>query len=313
MPAPTFTIILPTCERPRQLELCLKSLEGQTLSRSKYEVVVVDDGGMQEVVGRVVSNTTVACQVLAQDHRGAAAARNAGASVAKGRLLAFTDDDCRPAPDWLACLEQVAFNADGVVMVGGSVVNELKDDVFASAAQSLTDCLYAYFNHDPRRPRMLTSNNLCVPADAFASLGGFDTAFPGAGGEDREFCLRWSRAGYRSIYVPAATVYHAHDMTLSSFIRQQFAYGRGAAILRRLALEHGQDPIALEPLSFYWDLLRYPQRAPDIDGRSICSALFALSQLANGLGYFQVRLTQRTGGLRKVHSSLSSSASGCVR
>jgi GT2 family glycosyltransferase len=51
---------------------------------------------------------------------------------------------------------------------------------------------------------------------------------PYAAGEDREFCDRWLRHGYRMAYVPKATVYHAHELTFCTFWRQHFGYGRGA-------------------------------------------------------------------------------------
>ena len=266
MNAPTFTIVVPTFKRPDKLALCLKSLADQTFSKSDYEVIVIDDAAGQGMVSEVVKNTHgIACHLLTQGHLGPAAARNAGASAAKGRYLAFTDDDCRAAPDWLRTIEAHITQNDDTLLVGGKVINALKDDIFASASQALVDYLYNHFNRDHQRAWMLTSNNFCVPADAFRKVGGFDTAFTGAGGEDREFCLRWSHAGHRLVYAPEAKVYHAHDMTLQKFIRQHLAYGRGAAILRRRALDRGYGPIDIEPASFYWNLLRYPQNVPEID------------------------------------------------
>jgi len=170
--------------------------------------------------------------------------------------------------------------------------NELQDNVFASASQSLMDFLFDEFNRAHQRASLLTSNNLCIPADAFRAIGGFDTAFPGAGGEDREICLRWAHAGHRLVYVPEAIVFHAHDMNLGKFVRQHLAYGRGAALLRRRARERGYGPIPLERSSFYWDLLRYPQRAASIRNRGLESVLFAVSQVANTVGYFQARFKE---------------------
>jgi GT2 family glycosyltransferase len=293
MQTPTFTVVIPTHQRPRQLARCLRSLAKQTVSSTEYEVVVVDDAAMEAELEWVVSTAgPMACRLLSQAHLGAAAARNAGASIANGRFLAFTDDDCRPAPDWLESLEREVTSNQDAVLVGGRVVNELQRNPYASASQALVDFLYDRFNRDPQRARMLTSNNLCVPADAFREVGGFDTAFPGAGGEDRELCLRWAHTGHCLRYAPSAIVFHAHDLTLSRFVQQHFACGRGSAILRRRALSHGYGPLPLEPTSFYWELLRYPQCAPDLKRRWACSVLFAVSQVATGLGYLRVRLRE---------------------
>ncbi len=177
----------------------------------------------------------------------------------------------------------------GPALIGGRVINALRDDPYATASQALIDFLYEQFNREPRQARLLTSNNLCLPAAAFRELGGFDTAFSGAGGEDREFCMRWAHAGHPLIYAPDAVVHHAHDMTLKAFLRQHYAYGRGAALLRQRAAAHGYASPPLERASFYWELFRYPQRVADLDARLGQSVLFALSQVANVAGYFHAR------------------------
>lgn len=298
MAHPTFSVIVPTYQRPDGLAHCLRSLSDLAFSKADFEIIIVDDAGTAGVTERIVSGAVsdvVVC-VLSQNHLGAAAARNLGASVAKGRYLAFTDDDCRPIPEWLTLLKQRLDRYEEPILIGGRVINELTADVYASASQLLMDFLFDDFNRDPQQARFLTSNNLCVPADIFSVMGGFDTAFPGAGGEDRELCLRWAHAGYRLVYVPEAIVFHAHHMNIKKFVRQHVAYGRGAAVLRRRAMERGYGPLPLERSSFYWDLLRYPQRAPGIRERGAASALFAVSQVANAVGYFQVRTQQLIKG-----------------
>lgn len=294
---PTFSVIVPTYRRPQALARCLSSLARQTWPHDDYEVIVVDDAAMPEDVGRVVATAGLpARRLLSQARRGAAGARNAGASVARGRLLAFIDDDCQAAPDWLERLERHMAAAREPALVGGRVVNALAHDPFASASQALVDFLCDAFNRVPGQARILTSNNLCVPARSFYDAGGFDTAFTGAGGEDREFCLRWAHTGRRSFYAPDAVVQHAHAMTLSEFLRQHYAYGRGAALLRERALAHGYGPLPLERVSFYWELLRYPQRASGSADRWRQSVLFALSQVANAAGYFRVGLAGTSNG-----------------
>lgn len=290
---PIFSIIVPTYRRPDRLAHCLKSLAAQTFSKSGFEVIVVDDAATEHVTGQLARDALdVDFRVLSQNHLGAAAARNAGASVAQGRYLAFTDDDCRPISDWLSILERHLSQSEAPTLVGGRVINELQDNVFASASQSLMDFLFDEFNREHQHASLLTSNNFCIPAEAFRAIGGFDTAFPGAGGEDREICLRWGHAGHPLVYAPEAIVFHAHDMNFRKFVRQHFAYGRGAALLRRRALERGYGPIPLERSAFYWDLLRYPQRAAGIRNRGVESVLFAVSQVANTVGYFQARIKE---------------------
>lgn len=297
----TFSVIVPTYRRPEMLAACLRSLAEQTWSRDDFEVIVVDDADMRVALAPLVAaEHPFSCQLVSQANRGAAAARNTGARLARGRLLAFTDDDCQPAPDWLELLERAMAAAPepGEALVGGRVVNELVRDRFASASQALVDFLVEQGNVGAAQGRLLTSNNLCVPRIAFHDLGGFDEAFRGAGGEDREFCLRWvhSSGGHTarpSVYAPEAVVRHKHDLTLAGFLRQHYAYGRGAALLRRRALVHGYGPLPLERASFYWNLLCHPRQAAALEARSQQSLLFLLSQVANAAGYVQGRLVER--------------------
>ena len=287
----TFSVVIPTYKRRDRLRRCLASLADQTLPKSTFEVVVVDDAAIAGLKASVEGSCPdVRLRVVAQEHLGPAAARNLGATLAKGRYLAFTDDDCRPAPNWLASLLTHLSGAKDTVAVGGCVINELKDDVFAASSQAIVDFLYDYFNSDREHATLLTSNNFSVPAAHFATSGGFDTAFTGAGGEDREFCLRWCHRGGRLVYAPDALVYHAHDMTLMSFIRQHLAYGYGGGVLRRCATTKGFGPIPLEPFSFYTSLLRYPRVMSHLPHPWLSTALFAVSQVANGIGYYQARI-----------------------
>jgi GT2 family glycosyltransferase len=295
MRPPTFSVIVPSYRRPRQLAACLESLERQAYPATDYEVIVVDDAAMRADLEPITSTARrYICRLLSQKRRGAAAARNAGAEVARGRLLAFTDDDCEPDPSWLTALERALGEQHERALVGGRVVNALPDDPFASATQALVDFVGEAFNAEPGRARLLTSNNLAVATAAFRDLGGFDTTFTGAGGEDRELCLRWLHHGYPAVYRAEALVHHAHELTLGGFVRQHFAYGAGAARLRRQAQIHGYGPLPLEPTAFYLNLLRSHAGLAERRRRIGRAALLVLSQAANAAGYFRARATTAT-------------------
>ena len=99
---PFCSVIVPTHRRPAQLAECLAALARLDYPPDRYEVIVVDDGGgmpLDDVLEPFRDRMAVSC--LTGRRAGPAAARNAGAARARGDLLAFTDDDCRPRPDWL--------------------------------------------------------------------------------------------------------------------------------------------------------------------------------------------------------------------
>ena len=109
--------------------------------------------------------------------------------------------------------------------------------------------------------------------------------FPRAGAEDREFCERWLRHGFRMTYAPEALVYHAHRLTLRRLCRQQFNYGRGAFRFHQLRARHRLDHLRLEPLSFYVNMLRYPLSENQGPKKSLFLALIVLSQGANAAAF----------------------------
>jgi GT2 family glycosyltransferase len=282
-PLSTFTIVVPTYERPRQLACCLAALAGQDYPRDRFEVIVVDDQSRrapEAVVGGFRDRLDVA--LVVQRQAGPATARNTGAGLARGDYLAFTDDDCAPEGDWLRRLGE-RFAAVPHQAVGGRTINRLPHNPYSAASQVLVDYLYGYFQS--RRGRFFTSNNLAVPRSAFRSIGGFDAGNPLAAGEDREFCVRWTNHGFPLLYAPEAIVHHAHALDFRRFCRQHFTYGRGAYYFRETISRGGHGQVELEPLAFYSALLRYPlARGHDVRAVSLSLLLF-VSQLANALGF----------------------------
>jgi hypothetical protein len=80
-------------------------------------------------------------------------------------------------------------------------------------------------------------------------------------------------------------------MTLLTFWRQHFEYGRAAARFRSVSLDARAGAVPLEPLSFYTDLLRFPFTEGMTHEAFRSSALLALSQVANASGFFWSKTT----------------------
>lgn len=285
---PTFSVIIPTYCRPAQLKVVLHSLSVVDYPRAAFEVIVVDDGSEQtpdEVADPFRSSLHI--QLLKQKHSGPAAARNLGVGVAKNQYVAFTDDDCAVAPDWL---QKMAFRFAELSEcgIGGRVSNGLPENTCSTSSQLLMDYLYGYYNSNPNQARFCTSNNLAFPTELFLKSGGFDDSFQTA--EDREFCDRWVQNGNRLIYAPDVMVYHYHDLTLRTFWKQHFNYGRGALHFRKARTQRNLKPVPIEPMSFYFQLLRYPFSKSGVKRPWSVSTLMFLSQVANALGFFTENL-----------------------
>ncbi len=103
---PIVSVVIPTYRRPDLLMRCLRALCAQDIEAGAFEIIVCDDGCERRIAQLVAD--------LAAEHRhavlryvavprtqGPAGARNAGARAARGGIIAFTDDDTIPTPDWL--------------------------------------------------------------------------------------------------------------------------------------------------------------------------------------------------------------------
>jgi len=212
-------------------------------------------------------------------------ARNTGAARARGQFLAFTDDDCKPSTDWLHALAE-RFGANPNCVIGGRTLNTLHENPYSIASQILVDYLYSYYNTDPEKALFLTSNNFALPADQFRAIGGFDTNFPHAAGEDREFCDRWLHTGYQMIYAPEVVVWHSHSLGFRTFCRQHFSYGRGAFYFHQVRATRAHGRLKLEPVKFYLNLVKYPFSRGQAGRAFLLAMLLLVSQGANAAGFF---------------------------
>lgn len=280
-----FSIVVPTYNRPQQLRVLLQSLAALDYPRERFEVIVVDDGGAFKPDAVIAEFCTqLKLTLLESPHGGPARARQTGIDVARGEFLAFTDDDCVPAANWLKIFEE-AFVTNPNCALGGQTINALEENNYSSASQLLTSYLYEHYDKQANSTRFFTTNNIAFPRAHFQALGGLDKGWTISGGEDRDLCERWRRHGYGLRYVPEAVVYHSHALTWRTFWRQHFNYGRGAFRFHRIASRRQQRSVRLEPLKFYLTLPLYPFSQMR-DARALNLALLlVLSQVANTAGY----------------------------
>lgn len=289
---PHFSVVVPTFGRPKALSECLRAMAALDYPSAEFEVLVVDDGSPEPVRSLAREfESALRLRVVEQPNAGPATARNAGAAHARGRYLAFTDDDCAPDRDWLRALH-ARFDATPTAAIGGRTLNALPADPYSAASQMLVEYLYQYYHVEGAKGRFFTTSNLAVPRDRFTAIGGFDTSFPRAAAEDREFSERWMAHGFELIYAEEVLVRHAHALTLPAFWRQHFGYGRGAVFLHNARARRGNGEIRLEPLRFYANLVGYPLRQGMTAGRLRAALLMLLSQVAYGSGYYWERFRQ---------------------
>jgi glycosyltransferase involved in cell wall biosynthesis len=231
--APDISVVVPCHGAARTLPDLLDGLEGQTLDPGRFEVLLVDpfaDGGHRVVEERSRSSNGVPLRLVRSPLSGGPAVkRNLGARAARGRLLAFTDADCVPEPNWLSAgLE--AFERGFQVVQGRTVVP-------AGAQRTL-------LSHGVTVERDVGLHETCnifYGEEVFRRLGGFPEhwyrRFGVPFGEDADLGWRARRAGAPYVFESRAVVVHpVRPVGLRGHLGEQWL-GRAFPTLAREAPE----------------------------------------------------------------------------
>lgn len=242
------SIVVPTFRRPAILRETLSALLRLDIPDGRLEVLVIDDGredASAEVVATLPSDV-VRLEYHRPEGRGAAAARNHGARLARHGILVFVDDDIILRPDSLAryrralnCFAPCAVNARWEF--APELFRSLESTPFGRYRIEVEKWVKTGLGRSPLADRYLeveglTACNLALLREDFWRLGGFDEGFPHAGAEDQELSLRARAAGLRLVLDDEHEVWHNdHRLTVREFCERQ---RRGALSAVCLAAKH---------------------------------------------------------------------------
>jgi glycosyltransferase involved in cell wall biosynthesis len=207
-----LSVVVPSHERPLRLRWLLNALEEQTLAREDWELVVVHDSDY----GDLVATHPVGARELRVAPCGPATKRNAGWRASSAPVVAFTDDDCRPPPDWLANVVAAAAREPGAI-VQGATRPDPDEAALLLAPHPRTVVV------DPPTPWAQTCN-IVYPRAVLEALGGFDEhGLPLIGGEDSDLALRARAAGVPYCAAPDVVTFHTVD-TMTLWQRAAFGW-----------------------------------------------------------------------------------------
>jgi len=216
---PSFSIVVPTFNRPQLLPRAVRSVLAQT--RADWELLVVNDGDQDitPLVAEACGNDPRVRVFRTQGRRGAALARNSGIDAARGDIVAFLDDDDEYHPDYLAAIEE-AFRTRNLDFAWTGTTRK------RTTSRGTTETEDFIWDEDSQRPGALTfvleiatSCGLAIRRSCLQQHGGFDAALRTS--EDRDLLFRLISHGcrYASIPRPLVSVHVQRDSGLSEWRR----------------------------------------------------------------------------------------------
>lgn len=238
-----FSVAVCTHNRARLLERALESLLSQTLSPGLFEVLVVDNASQDETPALVRRYQSRRPDVFYEHEPvlGIARARNRALQRARGRYIAFLDDDAVATPRWLE-IHLRALEA-GYQAAAGRVELEWREERPAWLLPEY-DSLYAryYFGEedmDLPRDAYLVTTNASFSLKLLRAMGGFDERLGHrgrllVGGEDGDLFRRLCERGLQVRYLAGALVRHSLDprrLTRRWLLRRMLWDGMGIASL----------------------------------------------------------------------------------
>jgi glycosyltransferase involved in cell wall biosynthesis len=238
-----LSLIICTRDRAAQLRQCLEAV-ARLQSLRPWELIVIDNGSRDETADVLAQFSALhggasqgLCVVIGHEpEAGLARARNLGLSLARGDIVAFTDDDCYPEPGYLdSTLEP--FDDKQVGFMAGKVLLHDPAD-YPITILTLADRV----DFAPKtflRTGVLLGANMAFRREALAAAGGFDPAF-GVGAlfpaEDIDAAARVNLLGWCGLYWPKSIVRHHHGRKLADVptLMRGYDLGRGAYHMKLL-------------------------------------------------------------------------------
>src|ERR1700735_129506 len=157
---PQISVLLPTCNRPKLLENCLRALSCQQ-TRYTFEIIVVNNAPARSDISDAVAQFPKA-RLITEKRRGLSYARNAGIRAARGNILAFTDDDTLAASDWLENLADPFFSRPEITAVTGQTL-PLKLETEAELLFEAYGGLWCGTTQSEFNKKWLSSRHFCLP------------------------------------------------------------------------------------------------------------------------------------------------------
>ncbi len=223
------SIITPTFNRAKEIDLLIKSISNQTVTKNLFELIISDDGSTdatKNIVEKWQRESDFQIRYISQKNGGPGLARNRGLEKSIGELILFIDSDCEAHPDWIRTIldyyEKYGFDAFGGPDGAKSDFTPLQKAIDYSMTSFLTTGGVRGHSENMISKFYPRTHNMGITRDIYASIGGFGEL---RHGQDIEFSHRIMQSGAKIIFLREALVYHRRRSTMSQFSKQTFNWG----------------------------------------------------------------------------------------
>jgi GT2 family glycosyltransferase len=253
MTTPRISVLIATADRPDLMAGCLESLAASRFPAA--EVLVLDQSEEAPAIPRAGEGGP-RVRLLRCPRRGKSAALNLGMQEARAPWLAFTDDDCRVAPDWLQVIDRTARERGPDCALTGRVVAGPPEDGAVVAPSLRADEFEATYRAPTFRD-VLFGNNMAIPVDLLRRAGCFDETLgpgtPAPAAEDNDLGYRLLRAGAPIRYLPAMVVTHRSWRRAPEQVSLYRGYGVGQGSFYGKHVRRGDLHMAARMARNIWD------------------------------------------------------------
>lgn len=215
---PKVSVIVPVYNAQRTIAECIDSLLRLDYPKENLELILVNNASTDKT-GDILNRYRAQIDILYEEKRGPAAARNKGLLNARGDVAAFVDADCVVDEDWLKTIVLALQDRD-VGIVGGKILAKRPCNKIEEFGEEIHDHNRAI---NEAKPSYVITMNWASRLSVLKEVGLFDESF--RRGEDVDLSIRIFQAGYKFVYEPDAIVYHRNEKTLSGLFQEGYLHG----------------------------------------------------------------------------------------
>lgn len=277
---PYVSVIIPVFNDSAKLKICLQKLEIQTYSQELYEIIVVDNNSTENI--REVATEFAGVKITIEQKQGSYAARNKGIAIAKGEIIAFTDSDCIPAPDWIERGVETLQTTPNCGLVGGKIELVFKEQKKPNGAELFDSLNCLQQKHYIEQKHYGATANVFTYKEILETVGLFNTNLKSGG--DLEWGRRVFAAGYQQVYGENVRIAHPARSSLQELKKKFTRLVEGKYVLHNLK----DKPLLVFLKELYWDF-----KPPFKEIWGIVSNNKSIPSIRQRLAYIYVFLTLR--------------------